>query len=518
MTVIVIGAGIAGLAAALQLAHAGRAVTVIEAHGAVGGKIRTLDTLAGPVDAGPTVLTMRDTFEKLFQSVGETLTDHLQLIPQNTLARHFWRDGTVLDLTSDPQANHDAIDRAFGRRAAQEFKRFNARTKTLFDAFKDPMMFAPSPSQRRMRSVVLSNPGLIPAMAPHRSMAGLLRRSFSDPRLAQLFGRYATYVGGAPDRSPALLSLIWQAEATGVWQAKGGMHALARALHQLAETRGARFILNTPVHKLLIDKGRICGVSTRSGQAFKAETVVFNGDPAALRSGLLGPEAIAAVPAAATEPRSHSAAVWSFAAVPSRSDLALHNVFFGADPLAEFKDLAVGRLPRDPTLYVYAQDRGAAKAPTGPERFEIIMNAPPTKLSAATQESPETCRNLTFSSLGAMGLSFSPNPQETLTTPMTFNTLFPASAGALYGRSPQGLMAAFKRPTARSKITGLYLAGGGCHPGAGVPMATLSGMHAAAAILTDQTLTSTSRQMATPGGMSTGSQTMRPAQSPSSVS
>ncbi len=518
MTVIVIGAGIAGLAAALRLAHSGRDVTVIEAHSDVGGKIRTLPTAAGPVDAGPTVLTMRPVFEELFASVGERLSDRLDLIPQVILARHFWQDGTVLDLCSDPTVNARTIKEVLGPRSAKEFLHFQARSQTLFEAFKSPMMFAREPSQRRMQGVVLSKPSLISAMAPHLKLAQLLARTFSDPKLAQLFGRYATYVGGAPDKSPALLSLIWQAEAGGVWQAKGGMHALARAMQHLAEARGARFLLNTPVDRVLTKSGRITGVSTRAGDIIEAETIVFNGDPAALHAGLFGPHAKTAVPNAAVKPRSHSAAVWSFAATPSRHDLALHNVFFGADPLAEFKDLAAGRLPSDPTLYVYAQDRGGAQKPCGPERFEIIMNAPPTDQAAPSQETQETCRNLTFSVLSSMGLTFSPTPRETLTTPAMFNQLFPASAGALYGRTPHGLMAAFKRPTARSRIPGLYLAGGGCHPGAGVPMATLSGMHAAEAILSDQTSTSKSLRTATPGGMSTGSRMTGVAQSRSSVS
>ncbi|MEM1065038.1 MAG: methoxyneurosporene dehydrogenase, partial [Pseudomonadota bacterium] len=162
--------------------------------------------------------------------------------------------------------------------------------------------------------------------------------------------------------------------------------------------------------------------------------------------------------------------------------------------------------------------RGAGTVRPEIERFEIIMNAPP--LPGGQPEDTELCRTRTFQTLARHGVRFSPEPDPAmaLTTPAGFNALFPASQGSLYGRSPHGLMSALQRPTARTRVRGLYLAGGGAHPGAGVPMATLSGQHAAAAILTDLASTSTFRRTAMPGGMSTGSATMAAARSRSSPS
>lgn len=510
--IVVIGAGIGGLAAALRLSHQGCDVTVLDMHAAPGGKMRTVASAAGPVDAGPTVLTMRPVFEALFADVGEDLAKHLTLIPLGTLARHYWDDGASLDLMADPAQSLANIIATFGAKAGRQFEAFSTRAKRLFDAFDAPMMQTAEPDQWAVTKTVLRQPSLIPAMAPHRSMASLLKQSFSDPQLAQLFGRYATYVGGSPYASPAILSLIWQAEAQGVWAVKGGMHTLAKTIAKLATKRGATFHYNNAATRITRQNGQISGVQTRDTH-FAADTVLFNGDPRALATGLLGEGAKEAVTTDQTEPRSLSAYVHAFAAAPSGVDLAHHTVFFGHDPKAEFAALAKGEMPSDATLYLCAQDHGQVAA-DATQRFEIIMNGPPIPRDPEKEKPP--CQTQIFKRFQDFGLQFNPTPgPDTLTTPHGFDALFPASQGSPYGRSPHGLMAAFKRPTARTKIAGLYLCGGGAHPGAGVPMATLSGQHAAAAIMTDHASTSTCPQTATPGGTLTGSAPAGPKQSPS---
>ena len=508
--IVVIGAGIGGLAAALRLAHQGCDVTVLDMHAAPGGKMRTVPSKAGPVDAGPTVLTMRPVFETLFSDVGETLTDHLTLRPLETLARHYWDDGATLDLDADPAKSLANIIATFGPKAGQQFEAFSARANRLFEAFDAPMMQTAEPDQMAVTKTVLRNPRLIPDMAPHRTMAGLLKSSFSDPRLAQLFGRYATYVGGSPYASPAILSLIWQAEARGVWSVEGGMHQLAQTIASLAAARGATFHYDTPATRITWQNGKISGVQT-IGAHFPADTVLFNGDPRALATGLLGDGAKTAVKTEHTDPRSLSAFVHAFAAAQEGVDLAHHTVFFGHNPQAEFKALANGDMPTDATLYLCAQDHGQV-APDALQRFEIIMNGPPIPRDPDKEKPP--CQTQVFNRFRDFGLQFSPTPgPNTLTTPQGFDQMFPASLGSLYGRSPHGLTAAFKRPTARTKLPGLYLCGGGAHPGAGVPMATLSAMHAAAAIMTDHASTLTSLPTATPGGTLTGSATAGPKRS-----
>jgi 1-hydroxycarotenoid 3,4-desaturase len=511
--IVVIGAGIAGLATALRLGHAGCDVTVLDMHASPGGKMRTVPSDAGPVDAGPTVLTLRAVFDQLFADVGEHLDDHVTLTPLQTLARHYWDDGAQLDLMADHETSLANVTATFGPRAGAEFSAFSARAKRLFDAFDAPMMQTAMPDQRAVTRTVLRQPWLIRDMAPHRSLAGLLRSSFHHPQLAQLFARYATYVGGSPYQSPAILSLIWQAEAQGVWSVAGGMHSLARAIAALANKRGVKFHYDTRALRISRQSGKVSGVDTTAGY-FPADIVVFNGDPRALATGLLGQGVQEAVPQTAVTPRSLSAYVHAFAAIPQGVDLAHHTVFFGHDPKAEFRALARGQMPQDATLYLCAQDHGSA-ATDALQRFEIIMNGPAVPRDPEQEKAP--CQTQIFTRLAQFGLTFSPTPgPDSLTTPQGFDALFPASLGSLYGRSPHGMTAAFKRPTIRTSLTGLYLAGGGVHPGAGVPMATLCAQHAAAAILTDLALRSTSQPAAMRGGISTGSAPA--AQRPSALS
>jgi len=510
--IVVIGSGVGGLAASLRLAHAGSEVTVLEAHSAPGGKMRTLPSVAGPVDAGPTVLTMRHVFEELFEHVGERLEQHLTLTPLSVLARHYWDDGTCFDLIADHEQSIANVADVFGTASARDYRDFAARARRLYDAFERPMMMTEAPTQSALTREVLRQPKLIADMAPHRTMAGLLQKSFRDPRLAQLFGRYATYVGGSPFAAPAILSLISDAEARGVWSVAGGMHEVAKTLAALAADRGAQFHYDSPATRIVTQNGQITGVETEAG-LFVADQVVFNGDPRALTTGMLGDGVRIAAKEQAVMPRSLSAYVYAFAAAPSGVDLAHHTVFFAKDPAAEFGALRLGEMPTDATLYLCAQDHGGAKDAV--QRFEVIMNAPP--VPRPELEEKEICQTLIFKRFKDFGLTFAPTPEiDALTTPMGFDRLFPASQGSLYGRSPHGMMAAFKRPTARTPIKGLYLCGGGTHPGAGVPMATLSGKHAAAAILKDQTLTSKFRPMAMRGGTSTGSVTAAPKPSRSS--
>jgi len=484
--VIVIGAGMGGLAAAIDLAARGVPVTVIERADAPGGKMRTLDVDGAAVDAGPTVLTFRRAFEQLFADCGASLDDHVRLTRADRLARHAWDAQSCLDLHSDPEMTTEEVGRFSGARQARLFQRFVADGSRLYAALEDSFLLDSRPTMPGLVARILRrNPAGLLALRPFTSLWDALGDYFPDPRLRQLFGRYATYCGASPFAAPATLMMIADLEQQGVWHVEGGMTRLADALAALAASLGVEFRYGEAVQEIQVRQGRAAGVRLDTGETLPARAVLANADPDALRAGLLGERAAAAQPPAAG-PRALSALVWTATGRASGFDLDRHTVFFSGDYRAEFDALFKdGRMADAPTIYVCAQDRGAGPAPDGPERFLILLNAPPDGDTRPYPPSEtETWLARTIHRLKACGLTLTLDAVRT-TAPDGFAARFPGSGGALYGRALHGWRAAFQRPGARTRLPGLYLAGGAAHPGPGVPTSMLSGRTAARSILAD---------------------------------
>ena len=508
--VVVVGAGIGGLVAALELAAAGRDVLVLERASAPGGKMRQVHIGGHAIDAGPTVFTMRWVFDELFAAVGTTLSQQLTLSPLATLARHAWADGSRLDLFADVDATVAAITAFAGPAQAEGYRSFCARAQRIYRTLEGPFLRGsrPSPLALAQRVGLRNWPDML-AIAPFATMWAELGRYFTDPRLQQLFGRYATYCGSSPYLAPATLMLVAHVEQQGVWAVEGGMHRLASALAELATAHGALFRYREHVAEVTTTAGRASGVRLASGEHIAAGTVVFNGDAGALAAGLLGAGARRASSHVAAHQRSLSALTWATAAPTSGFALLRHNVFFSDAYQTEFTDVfRHGRLPASPTVYVCAQDRESTEAEPAagqPERLLCLVNAPAT--GDTTPPSPlelAACEARTFQMLERCGLQVAREPEHTVrTTPQDFERLFPATGGALYGRASHGWMASFSRPGSRSGLPGLYLAGGSTHPGPGVPMAALSGRQAAASVMADRASTPRFHPVATAGGTST---------------
>lgn len=512
--VVVVGAGIGGLVTALQLAHQGLAVTVVDAAPAPGGKLRQLVVDGAAIDSGPTVFTMRWVFDQILASVGTTLEAELSIQPLHILARHWWDDGDTLDLYADPAHSFDAVARFAGLAEAQRFRAFCAESAMVYRTLEPHYIRGPAPNPLGLtRALGIQGLSTLTKLGPLTSLWRTLGRHFHDPRLRQLFGRYATYTGSSPWQAPATLMLIAQVELDGVWSIDGGMHALARCLERLAIAHGARFHYNTACERIDTRNGRATGVRLANGEHLSADAVVFNGDAAALRRGLLGSGARQAV-RSKPPPRSLSAITWSMRAPTTGLALDRHNVFFQRDYASEFRDIFQrGQLPQSPTVYLCAQDRGAGSEPDGPERLLCLVNAPAAgDLNTLTEKAIEQCETTCFHLMHRCGLTITPGANATSmrTSPVDFHRLFPATGGALYGQASHGWMSAFARSGASTPVPGLFLAGGSVHPGPGVPMAALSGQLAVAAVMASLVSTKRSPAGATFGGTSTPSATTAP--------
>lgn len=487
--VIVVGAGMGGLAAALNLSSKGIPVTLIEKHEHAGGKIRQACVAGKWIDTGPTVFTMRWVFDKLFSDAGLRFEEHVTLANSSLLARHSWVGSSTLDLHSDVNLSVQAIEAFAGRKDAEAYRVFATKSEAIFNTLNAPFMQAarPSPLSLTFANGVGGLKGMYDTK-PFTSLWKYLGKTFNDPRLRQLFGRYATYCGSSPMQAPATLMLIAHAERSGVWVVNGGMQAIADAMLQAAMSKGCECLFGYSVEQILTGASGIQGIKLDSGEELLAKSIIFNGDTHALTSGMLGASCNTATRHVNTN--SLSAITRCEVAQSDGFKLAHHNVFFGENYSAEFDAIFKQQnICKDPTIYVCAQDRSeidssASKATTEPERLFSLMNAPACELHPGEIQS--ACQLMT-KRLSAHGLQLKHHQGDAhVETPNSFAKLFPATQGALYGRPTHGWMGSFNRPGSTTSINGLYLAGGSVHPGAGVPMVAMSGQLAAQQLLSDR--------------------------------
>jgi len=482
----VVGAGVGGLACAIELAVAGMRVEVLERAATPGGKARRVRLGEVAVDAGPTVLTMPWVFDELFDAAGASFRAAVPLERASILARHAWSDGTTLDLHADRQHSAEAIGEVFGAGEARAYLAFCEDGRRIFEVAEGPFLRSQRPTPGSIVKLGVAGLAALTQIDSHRSMWRALEQRFSTPSLRQLFGRYATYCGSSPFEAPATLNLVAHVEAEGVYRVGGGMGELVAALERLARSIGVDIRYEEDVERVVVEHGRATGVIARE-TLHAADAVVFNGDASALGGALLGEEAARAATVTPPGERSLSAVTWVMRARPRGFPLLHHNVFFSGDYRAEF-DAILRRdtAPPEPTVYVCAQDRGDVDLQVPEERLFVLMNAPatgdyPRRWSDGERE---RCTTATQAVLARVGLTLEPSA-TVQTTPVEFHGLFPGTGGALYGPRSRGAFSALSRHGAASKVPGLYLAGGSVHPGPGVPMAALSGHLAAAAIRAD---------------------------------
>ncbi|MGC9399764.1 MAG: phytoene desaturase family protein [Anaerolineae bacterium] len=486
--IIVIGAGIGGLSAAIHLVSAGARVHVLEQNDHVGGKMGRLETAGFTWDTGPSVITMRHVFEELFAAAGRNLADYLTLEPVEPLTHYVYPDGTIFDATRDlPRllAQVEAIE----PRDVEGLLRFLSHAAALHRITGDVFIYGEPPTLRDILGVPLRD---LPQVDAWRTMHRAVRAYVRSPKLRQLLGRFATYVGASPYRAPAVLNVIAHVEINqGVWYPVGGVYTIAEALQRLAEELGITVTTGARVGQINVTDGRATGVTLDDGTRLAARAVLANVDVATVYAELLSGDVVPAWRRRrfTRMPPSGSGFVMLLGVEGEHPDLAQHNIFFSSDYRREFADIFQrGIPPREATIYVtITSKRDPVHAPPGCENWFVLVNAPPLGSGFDWRAEAEAYGNALLAQLAAFGYDVRDRLRVRHTlTPEEIRDQTGAWRGALYGVSSNNPLAALRRPPNRSHdVQGLYFAGGTTHPGGGVPMVTLSGRTAARMVLED---------------------------------
>ncbi|GBL18008.1 phytoene dehydrogenase [Actinomycetota bacterium] len=479
--VVVVGAGLAGLSAALRLAGAGRKVTVVERESVPGGRNGLLKKSGYSFDTGPSVLTMPDLISDALACVGEDIKDWLELVPLKPLYRAFYHDGSQLDVHADTNQMQAEIAKTISSKEAEGYARYVKFVTKLYryemKDFIDRNIDSPL-------NLLTPNLARLIALGGFRRLAPKVNQFLKDPRTQKVYSFQAMYAGVSPQQALAIYAVIaYMDSVNGVFFPKGGMHAVPRALAGAAEKHGVTFKYSSTVTSIERKNGRATAVLTDKGERIPCDVVVLNPDlPVAWRD-LLGkqPQSIKRLK------YSPSCATLLIGSSKTYDHLAHHNIHFGKSWAGVFDELIKKKtLMSDPSILVTVPSKDdPALAPAGKSSYYVLFPTPNLSADIDWEKIGPRYRDQMIKSLEDRGYDGFGDAIEVeqLTTPLDWKNQGMeqgapfASAHTFFQTGP------FRPKNLARGFENIVFAGSGTQPGVGVPMVLISGRLAAERIV-----------------------------------
>lgn len=485
--VIIIGGGLGGLSCAISLAANGNQVTIVEKEATLGGKLKRIEEDGYTFDLGPSTITMLSAFEEVFQQAGRKIDDYLHFYRINNMTRHFFSDGHSLDLTDKTEEMEQQISE-YSISDAKQYRAFLEHSQKLYriseKRFLNTLLLR---WQDRINLRLLKS---FVQIKPFTSMTQSLSSFFSHGNSQALFGRYATYVGSAPNQAPQIFTMMAFLEGKlGIFGVTGGTYSIVSAFEKLAVELGVTIKKSCEVHKIHVESATVKGVETAEG-LLETDLVVANGDALTIYQQLIDEAhrpSMTNRKLASYEP-SLSGFVLLLGVSKQYSQLEHHNVFFPENYQEEFKDIFTKKqLPDNPAIYIcYSGKSEESLAPTGHSNLFILINAPYLTEQYAFDQVKNDYADKIIQTLEKKGLS---NLRQNIMyqkiiTPGDLAAYSGAHRGAIYGMSSNTFTQAFSKIRNKSKdIKNLWFVGGSTHPGGGTPIVTKSGQLVAKEIM-----------------------------------
>ena len=501
--VAVIGGGLGALSGAIRLAQLGFSVQLFEKNPKIGGKVNEVILRGYRFDTGASLLTMPFVIDELFDFAGFKRSDYLDFVPIDPICRYFFPDGSMMDASADKAKMETAIAQ-LSPNDVKAYERFLKYAERIHDLTAEIFMFTPIHEFKKlMRPRYFRTLFRLHQIDPFRTVHQSVSRFFSDPRLVQLFDRYATYNGSDPFQAPATLNIIPYIEyGLGGYYIKGGIYRLVEALEAVAHERGVQIRTSAEVERICcVGNQRVNGVQV-NGETVDADYVLCGADAVVAYHELIEGHQyqretenarhilnignrVFGFKVDQLEP-SLSGLVFLWGVNGKHPRLAHHNIIFSSDYNTEFRQIFKHQqVPDDPTIYIAITSRAdAGHAPTDGENWFVLLNMPYLAPGQMWEKEKVRMRAVVLDRLKQLGFDIADRIEvEQIYTPEDFAELYASNRGSIYGVSSNSKTTAFKRLPNRSRLLkGLYFAGGSVHPGGGIPLVILSGKMAATLI------------------------------------